>query len=432
MTRRQGAWTWWIAAVALALPVAGETVKAFEPLGSAVDWSQFRGPERSGISPETGLRRSSDEAAPRVLWRRPLGEGFSAVSVGGERLYTLFAEGDDEFVAAFRAADGGELWRRRVGERFIDEWGNGPRATPTLDGDTLYAFGSGGLLLALAAADGAVRWSFDVTAELGAVARPFSLKGHLPPEEDDLSADFGHCSSPLVEGDLLIVATGAGAGHTVMAFDKASGGVRWTALDHPSGHSSPVALDLGGERQIVQVLPGEVVGLRPADGEVLWRHPWAPFHVSQPVFIAPDRLLLSTGNDVGAALLRVSSGGGAWSVEELWRERRLRNAWSSSIYYQGHLYGFDNATLKCLDAETGELRWAKRGLGRGSLVLADGLLLVLGDKGTLSLAEASPEGYSESGRLEVFASPSWTAPTLSRGRLFLRNHEEMVSLSLGR
>ncbi len=394
----------------------------------AKDWPQFRGPRGDGIAREAGLSRSWAEDEPRVLWRRPLGEGFSGISVVGDRLYTLFAEADNEVAAGFRVADGSEVWRRRIGKKFLDHWGNGPRATPAVDGDTLYVLSSNGALLALRAQDGAVIWRIDLEAEFGNPNRPTRFDEGAASGDVPLGPYWGFCSSPLIEGDLLIVFTGAGNGSSLVAFDKHSGETRWRRFDHMTSYNSPSAVTIGGERQIVVAMSNEIVSVT-TSGDVIWRHPWARYGVSQPAFLPPDKLFFSSANDVGAVLLAVPGAGGDGRVEEVWREPRMRNSWQSSVAYQGSILGFDNATLKMLSA-SGETRWAKRGLGKGSLVLADDLLFVLSDHGVLTLAEWSTEGFRQTGRVEILSGVTMTAPTLAGGKLFLRDQEIMVSLDL--
>ncbi len=394
----------------------------------AADWPQLRGLDGTGIAPEAGLSRSWAESGPKVLWRRPLGEGFAGVSVAGDQLYTLFAVAADEFAAGYRVADGAELWRRRIGEKFVDHWGNGPRATPAVNGDTVYALASHGTLFALRTGDGEVIWQADLEERFGSPNRPVEFDEGVPSGDVELGPYWGFCASPLVEGDLVIVHTGSGGGSSLVALDKRSGETRWQRFDHPASYSSPFAATIGGRRQVIVAMANEIVSVTPA-GEVLWRHPWARFNVSQPVFLPPDRLFFSSANDVGAVLLAVRDGDGGVEAFELWREPRMRNNWQSSVSHRETIVGFDNATLKLLSAG-GEVLWARRGLGKGTLVLADDLLFVLGDRGVLTLAEWSTESFRPAGRLEVLSGTTMTAPTVAQGRLFLRDHQEMVCLDL--
>ncbi len=396
---------------------------------AASDWPQFRGPNRDGIGDAAGLARSWSDDGPAELWRRPLGEGFAGLTVAGDQLYTLFAEGGDEWVASFRVADGAEIWRRRLGETFVDHWGNGPRATPAVDGEVVYALGSNGALAALSTGDGEPIWEVDLEAMFGNPAQADEYDEGVPPGHPDLGPYWGFCGSPLIEGDQVFVYTGSGGGNSLVALDKTTGEIRWGRLDHASSYSSPFAVDLGGQRQIVVAMANEIVAVSPA-GELLWRHPWARFNVSQPVFVPPDKLFFSAANDVGALLLAVHRNGQGFAAREVWRQPRMRNNWQSSVAYQGSIVGFDNATLKALSATDGEVMWARRRLGKGTLVFADDLLFTLSDRGVLTLAEWSLEGFRQIGQKAILTGITMTAPSLAQGKLFLRDHEQMVCLDL--
>ncbi|MEM6457413.1 MAG: PQQ-binding-like beta-propeller repeat protein, partial [Acidobacteriota bacterium] len=382
----------------------------------------------------------------------------------GDRLYTMAsaappAAADDdadaptgtEDVLCLDARDGRTLWRTALGPRFEDSFGNGPRMTPSVDGGTLYAITSSMHLGALDAATGAIRWQRDLTADFGApVPR------------------FGYASSPLVVGDLLIVDVGAvppeddaadndASGDDaqpsggVIAFDKTDGRVRWTALAGPAGHVSPVYFaQLAGRDQIVTFrgLAGAaegrgMVGLDPATGDVLWAHPVENLDtIVPPLRIGDDQLFSSSGtignggylirlvpraSDVPADADSDASVGHAYTVETLWTQRRMRTHFNPAVVRGAHLYGFDNGTLRALDLATGELRWAQRGFGKGSLIASGDRLVVLGDTGQLALVAVDPDGYAERGRVQAMTGRSWTAPTLARGRLYVRDHDEIVA-----
>ncbi len=412
---------------------AGDDTAA--PANAAAAWNQYRGPDRSGISPDTGLLRAWPEEGPRELWRRSLGEGFAGIAVAGDSFFTLFAVGEDELIGRFRVADGTEVWRRRIGDTFGDQFGNGPRATPSVAGGLVFAQGAKGKLAAVRAATGELIWEVDLqTPEFGFYGPQFTTT--------EFSVGvlqiplFGYSSSPLVEGDLLIAEAGSGRGRTYVAFDKASGEVRWTAVDEPGFvYSSPQAVTIAGRRQILVFTPSALLALLPS-GEVYWRRPW-PLTVSQPVFVPPDKIFVSTTHvtgspsEGGATVLKVSDDGEKAVVEPLWESRILRNYAGSSVLHEGHIYGFDNATLRCIAAETGELRWARRGLGKGTLVSADGLLLIWSDQGKLTLAEATPDGYRQKGQVRIFdEGRTWTPPTVAGGRLYLRGRTDVVCLDL--
>lgn len=189
-------------------------------------------------------------------------------------------------------------------------------------------------------------------------------------------------------------------------------------------------MTIGGVRQMIfSRSGGEVVSLLPT-GELSWKHAWKAGGIAMPLFVPPNRIFASTVDDAGSILLEVGTESGKASAREVWSSRAMKNHFSSSVLVGDHIYGFDNATLKCMTAATAEQRWIQRGFGKGTLIAADGLLIVLGDQGTLALVEATPEGYREKGRFQALTGKAWTAPSLSGGRLYLRDQDEIVSLDL--
>ncbi len=379
------------------------------------DWPQIRGPGRDGIADGGKLARVWVEGGPAVAWRRPIGDGFSGIAAVGGRLYTMAAEGESEDVLCLDAASGETLWQTNLGSRFENQFGDGPRATPTVGGDTVYAVSADLRLAALATADGTVRWRHDLK-EAFAATQP----------------RFGFSASPLVDGELLILDVGGSEGRGVVAFDKRTGETRWTALDGAGGHSSPIAAEIAGRRQYVfnRRSGPEMVAVS-TGGEVLWRHPGALDAIVMPLFVAPDRIFVSSaamGN--GGELVRVARHDGALAAEEVWTSPRMRNHFNTSVTVGGHIYGFDNATFRCLDAATGDVAWSARGFGKGSLAVGGDLLYVLGDTGILALVAATPERYEELGRVQAMEGRAWTPPTLAGGRLYLRDHDEMVSFDV--
>ncbi len=396
---------------------AAETEKKAEPWETA-SWSQWRGPDRAGVSSETGLAPRWPEAGPAELWRKPLGEGFSGIIVADGRLYTQFASGGDAFVASLSAKDGSEIWRIRTGASFTDSYGNGPRATPTLDGGAVYALSSSGDLVAVRAADGGVMWRLDLRESFGA----------KPPH-------WGLSESPLIEGDLLIVNVGGDAGRSVLALDKKTGKLRWSARDDKAGYAAPIAMTVAGVRQILVFVADKIVSLNPANGATYWELGWKTdwgVNATTPILLEGDRVFLSTGYDKGAIMLKLRKEGDGVATEELWRSREMRNKFSNSVLYGGMLYGFDEGTLKCVDPDKGTTLWRQRGLGHGSLFAVDGKLIVLSDRGKLVLAAATPEGYTELGAVQAFKTKTWTVPTLAGGRLYVRDENEIVAFDVSR
>jgi outer membrane protein assembly factor BamB len=395
-------------AVALALAAAAPA--------RAADWPMFRGPGAAGVSPETGLLEAWPDGGPRQLWRVPLGEGYSALSVADGRAYTLFADAEDELVIALDAATGKELWRHRLDAKYFDGQGNGPRSTPTVDAGTVYAYGARAKLAALDAASGRVLWTQDLKKAFAA----------RPPQ-------WGVSASPRVVGDLLLVDAGGRDGASIVALDRRSGVVKWTAGTDLAGYSVPLVVEIGGRRMAVFFTGSKVVGLDPAGGEILWSMGWKTSYdvnAAAPVFVPPNRIFVSSGYGVGAALLEIEVAGGRVGAREVWRTKGMKNQFSSSVYHDGAIYGFDQAILKCLDAATGEERWKARGFGHGSLMLADGHLYVLSDRGSLALVEATPAAYREVARFEPLTGKCWTMPSLADGRLFVRDEAEAAAFDV--
>jgi outer membrane protein assembly factor BamB len=401
---------------------------ALAPTGSpalhADDWPQWLGPHRDGVSEETGLLDVWPEGGPPVLWRRPLGQGFSSVSVRGDRLFTLESEGvtrdglvedrSHEYVVAISAADGATLWRTRIDESWPDARGSGPRSTPTLAGDRLFVLSSRGKLTALALDDGRLHWQRDLVGELG---------GETPL--------WGYAASPLVLDERVLIA-GGGDGHAILAFHRDDGRLLWHVGSSPPSYSSPVAGTLAGVAQVVFLQGDRVVAVSP-EGEELWSHPWEVINrinVATPRLLPGDRVFVSTSYDVGAAMLQVVRSEGRLTVRELWRNREMKNHFHGVVVADGKLYGFDNAILECLDPDTGEACWAHRGLGKGSLLLADGKLIALSERGRLALVAIDPTGYREISAFQLVRARTWTGPTLAHGRLYVRTEEELMQLDL--
>ncbi len=405
---RRFAWIFLGLSVAAAAPAPG-------PNAPAEEWPQFRGAGRDGFAPDATLLRSWPEGGPKVRWRAKLGPGFSQIAISGGRAFVAFSDETSEFLGAFDAATGSELWRRSLGKTFVQpEFGNGPRGTPTIVGEVVYAFGGTGVLGALKVADGTPLWEIDVTAALGASVPRFGFSG-----------------SPLLVDDLVVLDVGASEGRQLVAFDRTDGKVRWATLDGPAGYSSPIVTTLAGTRQIVHAHGAAVTGIA-LDGTVLWSHKLEENTVATPIVVPGDRLFLSAAGDTGCAMLKVVKTETGFGATELWKNRNMRNHFNSSVLAGGHLFGFDNATLKCLSIETGEVLWAKRGLGKSSLAVAGDRLVILGDLGLLILAERTPEAYRELGSVAILdESRAWTAPSIAGRRAFIRNQKEVACVDLG-
>ena len=378
------------------------------------EWAQWRGPNRDGISSETGFLKSWPQEGPQVLWQIPLGDGYSGLSIAQGKIYTMFAEGDDEFVICLNASDGMEIWRFRSGAKFTEQRGDGPRSMPTVQGDSVFALGTEGKLYALDAHDGTKLWSHNFVEEFGS---------NIP--------TWGFSSSPLIEGDLLIVEAGGKDEKAIIAFDKTSGDVVWTNHTDEVGYSSPIPIDFGGVRQIIFLTSKTLLSLAPENGQIYWKYSWPEgINIATPIFIPDDKIFISASYDKGAVLVRMIADRDRIGIEEVWKNRVMKNHFNSSVLQGDYLYGFDNAILTCIEANTGEEQWRHRGFEKGSLLLADGHLIILGEGGKLALAEASPNEYREKARFQLFDDKCWTVPTLAGGKLYLRTQKEMACLDL--
>ena len=380
---------------------------------SSPDWPQYRGPSRDGAA-SAAKAPSWPDGGPRVVWRQPLGAAFSQLVVGGGAVFTGTSDDKSEYLVRLDAATGKEAWRLALGPVFESaEFGNGPRSTPTLDGETVYQLGARGTLVAARAADGGEVFRVDLTQRFGAAV-----------------PRFGYSGSPLVAGDLLVLEVGGGEQGWLAALDKKTGETRWTSGKGGAGYNSPMLLRAGKAEELLLVHGKNVVGLDLA-GRELWSHALEDGAVAMPLVVGADRLFVSHGSDAGCEMLGLERGEGGTQVKTLWQNRNMRNHFNSSVLVGEHIYGFDNATLKCLSAATGELAWAHRGLGKGSLLGAGNRLVVVSDQGAVLLVEATPEAYRELGSLTALSGKSWTAPSFARGRLYVRNLTEAACLDFG-
>ncbi len=387
------------------------------------DWPQWRGPNRDGLSFEKSIIDHWPEKGPEVLWRVSVGEGYSGVAISNGRLFSMWDEREFQYLVCMDPRNGKEIWRHKIGSSYKDSWGNGPRSTPVVDDTIVFVTSAHGRLHAVNVSDGKQLWIHDLPAEYG---------GRIP--------DHGYSSSPLVEGDKLFVEVGGKKGYSFVAFNKINGEVVWqTQTDEPS-YSSPIAVTINKTRQIVFLSAAGLFSLSSEDGSLYWRYDWEarcpatkfPTNTATPIFIAPDKIFISVGYGTitGASVVRLQKQGEEFSVEEIWKSKAMKNVINSSVFYGKHIYGFDNNVLACVDALTGEKKWRIRGFQRGSLIAADGHLIVLGERGKLSLVEASPVKFKEISSVQILDGICWTNPSLANGKLYLRNQKEIVCLNL--
>ncbi len=402
------------AAFLLTLLILGTVAAA-----SGGDWPQFRGPNRDGVSSETGLLTSWPEGGPPVLWRVPLGIGFSSAAVVGGRIFTMDSRDESEYAVCLDAEDGRELWRTEVGPLFWEATGDGPRATPTVEGGTVWAIGSLGDVVALRTDDGAPIWRANLQQRFG-----------TPPQL------FGFAMMPLIDGDHLIIEAGAAEGGSIVALDKMDGELAWrTPTSGPVAYSSPIRVNWQDTEQLLFLNTKDLVSVSP-QGELLWAVPFgteSPIKVVFPIFVEPDLVFVSASYDIGGMAVRLKrdNGSGPVTAEVVWKSRVMRNHFGTCVARGGLIYGFDNSTLRCIEAATGTERWARRRrFGKGSLTWADGHLIVLTERGQLVLVEATGEGYREKGEMALFAERTWTPPSLAKGQLYVRSASALARVDL--
>jgi outer membrane protein assembly factor BamB len=386
------------------------------PSDAAGGWFQWRGPNRDGVAPPGPLRTDWEKNPPKELWSVPLGGGYSSPVVVGGRVYVSEYANGNERILAYDAAKGIPFWSYAEPADYSGMtlgYKTGPRATPTIQGNRLYAVGATGrfVCLALPAAGGEPKlvWGHDLVAEFDA---------KLP--------TWGIASSPLIEGDLVIVQPGGRKG-SVVAFDKTTGDLRWAAGKDPCGYSSPVAATLGGVRQSVAVTGKSVVGIRPADGTVLWTYSWVTQfdgNIATPI-VAGDYVFVSASYAKGCALLRVTGD----SVSEVYfrKNRVMRNHHDTCVVRDGFLYGFDDAFLRCVNLRTGQPveDWEALRIDKGHLILADKYLVGLTESGKLFLVDADSKGFNRRGLIDTgfTGKENWATPVLVDGRLYVRGSD---------
>ena len=383
---------------------------ASSALAEGEDWPWWRGPEKNGISREKGWNPAALSEGAKTLWKVELGKGFSNVSIKGSRLYTMGNVGNRDIVHCLNIEDGKEVWRHEYDCKLGSH--PGPRATPTVEGGCVYTLSREGHLFCLDAGTGEVKWETNILREHGA---------------ENLA--WGLASSPVIEGDMLLL----NGGRRGLALAKATGKKIWSGGPGKGNYASLVAYDREGGKGVVSFGEEHVYGLDLASGKELWSYPWKTrYNVNAAdVIIHGDKVFISSGYNHGAALLDIKAG----QPSLVWENEAMRNQFSSSVLLDGYLYGIDGNTgkgsLRCLEFATGKEAWTQN-LGFGSLMVADGKLIVLNEKGKLFIAEAKPDGYKEISSADTGLSPKcWTSPVLCRGRIFCRNSEgALVALDL--
>jgi outer membrane protein assembly factor BamB len=379
----------------------------------AADWPQWRGPNRDGLSAETGLLASWPASGPPALWRATgIGEGYSSVAVAAGRVFTQGQRSSRGYVTALDVKSGARLWETALGAAYNESRGNGPRATPTVDGDRVFALGADGTLACLEAASGRIVWTQNVVQKYG--GRVIS---------------WGMSESPLVDGSRVIVSPG-GRGASIVALDKADGALVWKSGNETAGYASAVIGEAGGVRQIITLNDAAAVGVRADTGQQLWRYPRvanSTANIATPIY-RDGHVFVSTDYGTGGALLKL----GAAGVSEVYFTRNMKNHYSTSVLVGDVVYGFNSSILAAMRFMTGEVLWRDRSVGKGSLAYAEGRLYLLSEDGVVGLAEARPDRYVEVSRFQIPVSryPTWAPPVIANGVLYIREQDRLLAFDV--
>lgn len=382
-------------------------------LAAGADWPNWRGPTHDGISTETGWTTNWPAGGPKVLWKASLGVGFSSFTVADGRVYTMGnLKKTTDVVWCFDAETGEVVWKHTYACPLTPKYyEGGPGATPTVDDGKVYTLSKHGHAFCFDAATGKILWS-----------RKFNMT----------TPTWHFAGSARIMGEKVIFNVGTRG----VALNKATGEPIWQTGSKPSGYATPVIFRVGDRQLLAMFGEKDVAAVDPGDGKTLWQVPWVNKHqvnAADPI-ISGGKMFISSGYNKGCALLKVDGPKG----KILWENRNMRNHFNSCVLWKGSLYGFDESTLKCLDFETGQEKWANKNLGKGSLMLADGKLIVLSERGKLIVAEPSPKAFKPIASAQVLEGriKCWTTPVLANGRIYARsvylrtNRSDMVCLDV--
>lgn len=379
------------------------------------EWFQWRGPNRDGHSAETGLLPAWPKSGPPQVWRAAgVGNGYSSFSTSGGRLYTLGARGGIEYVVALDRANGKKVWEYQNGRRYENDRGDGPRSTPTVDGDRLYVLGGSGDLACLDSATGKRVWTVNLIQKFGGV-NPY----------------WGYSESPLIVGDRILVNAG-GSRASIVAVSKADGSTLWQQHNDGAGYSSPMLMRTGSLNQVIFFTEARTLAVDPRDGRLLWSYNKAnngTANIATPI-VRGTRVFVSSDYGTGGALLEVRAAGNIATANEIYFTRDMRNHHASSVLVGDHLFGFSSSILTALAFDTGKPAWRDRSVGKGSLIFGDGRLYLYSEDGVVGLAEASPLGYREHGRFTIpqqSGQPTWSHPMIANGLLIIRDQDNVFA-----
>lgn len=409
----------------LSAPALAQPAKPARIAATGVSWTQWGGPHRNFCTEASGLKGTWPAGGPRVIWKRPLGEGYSSPIVENGIVYTMYGKPRQEVVIAANADTGVTLWEHATPVDFdsdaAGEMGNGPYATPLIVGGRLFTTGVAGKLQCLDKKTGKLLW----TQELWTTHRGSRLM-------------YGYASSPVAFRDTIILPVG-GPGKAVMAFGQADGKVAWTRHDFGNVYSSPILVNVGGLEQAVVLLDGTLLGLNPHNGDGQWQVPFRADYsiaIATPVWGPGNLLFVSSEYNGGAKVIELQRVGQQTKATELWSSNRLRlhhgNAIriADTIYFSSGGKG-SQAILSAVDVRSGKIHWQERSIQKATFVWADQKLITLDQTGTLMIAHPSPQGFKIAAQAPLLSQLSWTPPVVVGTRAYLRDRRTMMAVDLG-
>ena len=383
--------------------------------GGPHDWPQWRGPDRTDVSTETGLLKSWPKDGPELVWTaKKLGGGYTTPSVAGGRIFGMSYRGRDEVVWALDEQTGRELWVKKIAGKGSAGYNEGPRSTPTVDGDVLYTLGISGDLVCLKVADGELVWQVNLRKE---------YKGSV--------GGWGYSESPLIDGDKVVVTPGGGDA-TIVALDKKTGKNIWKSKVGDGAHyASAIVAETGGKKQYIQFLAGGVVGVAGDDGTLLWRYdnPHNGTANCSTAIYHDGHVFAASGYGVGGGLAKIEGSGDSFTAEQQYFVKRIKNHHGGIVLVDGHLYGTGDDSLICIEWKTGKIKWDERKPGKGSIVYADGRLYVRNEGGPITLVEANPDKYVQHGKFDQpdrSGANAWSHPVVANGKLYLRDQDVLL------
>ena len=391
---------------------------------SSGDWLLWGGPHHDFIAPSTGLAATWPAAGPRKLWSRALGDGYSAVAVESTTLYTAYRRGAQDVVIALDSLTGKTIWEYAYDAPFKNSYseavGPGPYAMPQVVGDRIVMASGIGQIHSLDKKTGRLVWSHDVYTEFGGT--------HLV---------YGYSCHALPYKDTLILLAG-GTNSAALAFRQSDGAVVWKGLNFKNAHSSPLLIEVDGQKQVIALIASEVIAINPDNGELLWRHPHPTNYglaISTPVWAPGNLLFISSAYDCGSRVLELHQAGGKTTVKELWYNQKLKSHFGSVIRQGDYAYfssGHDGpAFMTCVNIRTGQIAWQERGFAKAQLVAGDGKLILLDEDGMLALIDPKPAALRVVSKVSLLEHLAWTPPTLSGTKLYIRDRRNLMALDLG-